>query len=58
VKEELPVSSRWVIVAIHTVSVYGEYSSLLFRIPGGFNSGALLILHEAYIQLLAVFGTD
>ena len=57
-KEELPVSSRWVIVAIHTVSVYGEYRSLLFRIPGGLNGGALLILHEAYVQLLAVFSTD
>ena len=45
-------------MAVDTVSVYGEDRTLLFQIPGGFNGGALLLLNQACIQFLPVFGTD
>ena len=54
----MPVAGRWVIVAVDTVCVDGEDRTLLFQIPRGFNGGALLLLHEACIQFLPVFGTD
>jgi hypothetical protein len=54
----LPVASRWVIVAVYAVSVYREDRTLLLQIPRGFNGGALLLLRQACIQFLPVFGTD
>ena len=45
-------------MAVHTVSVNGEDRSLLFRILGRFDGGALLLLHETYVCFLPVFGTN
>ena len=45
-------------MAVDTVRVDGEDRTLLFQIPRGFNGGALLLLQEACVKFLPVFGTD